>query len=73
MNYVHNSKSIKDAKLQTDRAGVKFKDQTCKNCAFYVKDKEANVGGKKAGPCQMPFAVGKFVAAEGWCSSWAKK
>ncbi len=73
VSYVANIKDIKDAKLKTERSGVQFKDQQCKACVFYVKDKEAAVGGKKAAPCQMPFAAGKFVAAEGWCSSWAKK
>lgn len=73
VNYVHNITDIKDVKLQTDRTGVKFKDQHCKACAFYVKDKETTVAGKKAAPCQMPFATGKVVAAEGWCSSWAKR
>ncbi len=73
VNYAHKNSDIKDAKLQTERAGVKFKDQKCSNCAFYQKDKESNVSGKKAAPCQMPFAAGKVVAAEGWCSSWAKK
>lgn len=73
VNYVHDVKSIKDVKLQTERAGVKFKDQNCKNCAFYQNDKEATTSGKKSAPCQMPFAAGKVVAAAGWCSSWAKK
>lgn len=73
VNYVENLAQIKDAKLQTERSGVKFKDQHCKACAFYVKDKEANVSGKKAAPCQMPFAANKAVVAEGWCTSWAKK
>lgn len=73
VNYVHDVKSIKDVKLQTERSGVKFKDQNCKGCAFYQKDKEAMTSGKKSAPCQMPFAAGKVVAAEGWCASWAKK
>ena len=73
VNYVHDVKSIKDVKLQTERAGVKFKDQNCKNCAFYEKDKEGMTSGKKSAPCKMPFAAGKVVASEGWCSSWAKK
>ncbi len=73
VNYVHDIKEIKDVKLQLERSGVKFKDQHCKGCTFYQKDKEATVSGKKAAPCQMPFATGKFVAAEGWCSTWAKK
>lgn len=73
VSYVEVNTAIKDAKLQTERSGVKFKDQHCKSCAFYQKDKETTVGGKKAAPCQMPFATGKYVAAEGWCTSWAKK
>lgn len=73
VNYVHTNSQIKDAKLQTERSGVKFKDQKCANCAFYVKDKEAKVSGKTAAPCQMPFAAGKVVSAEGWCTSWAKR
>lgn len=73
VNYVHDAKSIKDVKLQTERSGVKFKDQSCKGCAFYQKDKEGMTSGKKSAPCQMPFAAGKVVAAEGWCASWAKK
>ena len=73
VNYVELNTNIKDAKLQTERSGVKFKDQHCKNCAFYQKDKETKVSGKTAAPCQMPFATGKYVTAEGWCTSWAKK
>ena len=73
VNYVELNTTIKDAKLQTERSGVKFKDQHCKNCAFYQKDKETKVGGKTTAPCQMPFATGKYVTAEGWCTSWAKK
>ena len=73
VNYVHNNSEIKDAKLTAERTGVKFKDQKCNGCAFYQKDKEASVGGKKAAPCLMPFATGKVVSADGWCTSWAKK
>lgn len=73
VNYVHNISEIKDKALMTDRAGVKFVNQKCNACAFYTGDKETTVDGKKAAPCQMPFASGKVVAAEGWCSTWAKK
>lgn len=73
VSYVADGKDVKDKALQADRAGVKFKDQKCMGCAFYEKDKEASVGGKKAAPCKMPFANGKYVAAAGWCTSWAKK
>jgi hypothetical protein len=73
VSYVHVNTQIKDAKLQTVRTGVKFKDQRCDNCAFYTKEKEVTISRKKAGPCSMPFAVGKNVAAAGWCTSWAKK
>lgn len=73
VSYVHVNTQIKDKKLQTERSGVKFKDQQCKGCAFYVKDKEGKVGGKLSAPCQMPFTNGKNVAANGWCTSWAKR
>ncbi len=73
VSYVHNHSEIKDKALMTDRAGVKFADQNCKNCVFYTGDKETTVDGKKAAPCQMPFASGKVVATTGWCTTWAKK
>ncbi len=40
-------------------------EQQCANCALYVKVDE------KAGNC--PLFAGKHVAAQGWCSAWAKK
>lgn len=78
VSYKHDAKEIKDKTLQTERMGVKFKDQKCSTnfkpgCAFYMIDQETTVDGKKAAPCQMPFAAGKVVAEKGWCSSWAKK
>ena len=73
VNYVHNNTEIKDAALKTERAGVKFEKQQCKGCSFYTAEKETTIAGKKAAPCQMPFAAGKNVSATGWCSSWAKR
>lgn len=73
VHYAHDKKDIKDKSVQTERAGVKYADQFCHNCQFYVVGKEATVEGKKAAPCQMPFATGKNVAASGWCTTWAKK
>ena len=73
VNYVVKNSEVKDKKLMVDRAGVKFKDQKCSSCTFYQKDKEATVSGKKAAPCIMPFANGKSVSNEGWCTSWAKR
>lgn len=73
VNYVEINTAIKDKNLMAARSGVEFKNQKCKNCAFYDVSKETTANGKKAGPCQMPFASGKVVTAEGWCSSWAKK
>ena len=73
VSYVHKNSEIKDKALMVERTGVKFKDQKCSACTFYQKDKEATVSGKKAAPCIMPFANGKSVSAEGWCSSWAKR
>lgn len=73
VNYVHSNKEIKDATLKVERGGVKFEAQNCANCAFFTADKQTTVDGKKAAPCQMPFAAGKVVAATGWCTTWAKK
>lgn len=73
VKYVHNNKDVKDPALKIERNGVKFADQKCHSCNFYDKSKETTVGGKKAGGCQMPFASGKLVSAEGWCTTWAKK
>lgn len=73
VSYVAHVKDVKDKNLQVDRTGVKFKDQNCKTCSFYQKDKETTLSGKKVAPCQMPFAAGKVVLASGWCSTWAKK
>lgn len=71
--YVENHSQVKDKTLMTARGGVEFKNQKCHGCAFYDASKEVTASGKKAAPCQMPFAAGKVVSAEGWCSSWAKK
>lgn len=73
VSYAAHAKDVKDKNLQVDRTGVKFKDQSCKSCSFYLKDKETTLAGKKVAPCQMPFAAGKVVLADGWCSTWAKK
>lgn len=73
VNYAHNNKDVKDKALRIERNGVKFEAQHCKVCAFYDATKETTVGGKKAGGCQMPFAAGKLVSSEGWCSTWSKK
>ena len=73
VNYVHNSKEIKDPALKVERSGVKFENQQCKGCQFYVVAQETTIAGKKAAPCQMPFAAGKDVSVTGWCSSWAKR
>jgi High potential iron-sulfur protein len=73
VNYGASHKEITDKALQTERSGVKWVDQKCSGCAFYDKTKEVSVGGVKAAPCSMPFAAGKVVAQNGWCSSWAKK
>lgn len=41
-------------------------DRQCSSCALYQ-----GAAGSVAGGC--PIFVGRRVAAEGWCSSWAKK
>jgi hypothetical protein len=73
VNYVNDTKDVKDKVLKIERSGVKFENQHCVACSFYQKDKETTLKGKKVAPCQMPFATGKVVAEKGWCSTWAKK
>jgi|GEM_PF-621789 len=69
VNYVEQKSEVKDEKLKTARQEVPFKDQKCSNCMLYSKvgDKDK----KTAGKCTI-FA-GQLVAAEGWCTTWAKK
>ncbi len=69
MNYQHQHSDVKDAKLKTDRQGLKFDQQFCRNCSFYVK--KSTINGKEAGTCQV--LQGCLVAADGWCSTWNKK
>ncbi|MBC7754168.1 MAG: high-potential iron-sulfur protein [Moraxellaceae bacterium] len=71
LNYAHEHKDITDKTLQSERSGVKWTDQKCQGCNFYVKEKEGKASGKTAAPCQL--LANKAVAATGWCSSWAKK
>lgn len=71
LNYVVKHSDIKDKALQTEKSGVKWADQKCLTCAFYQKDKETTVSGKKAAPCQL--LPNKAVLPNAWCSSWAKK
>ncbi len=73
VSYKHLNSEVTDKAMAMERQGVKFKDQKCSGCALYQKETETTVGGKKAGKCLAPFATGKYVAADGWCSTWAKK
>lgn len=40
--------------------------QLCSNCNFY-----SGKAGEASGPCAL--FQGKLVAANGWCTAWAKK
>ena len=73
VSYKHKNTEITDKNLMADRQGVKFGEQKCHSCALYQKDTETTVSGKKAGKCLAPFATGKYVSGEGWCTTWAKK
>ena len=61
LGYVAEAKRVDTKKFPKFAAG-----QNCANCALY-QGKPAD----KAGAC--PLFAGKQVAAEGWCSAWAKK
>lgn len=70
VRYQHDKSKITDAALKIEKQGVKWADQKCSNCVLYnaVVDK---VDGKAVGKCSLfPQNV---VAAEGWCTTWAKK
>lgn len=69
LRYVHSKADVKDAALKTDRMSVKWDDQFCKNCMFYVEAGKKD--GAVVGTCQL--IPKKLVKAEGWCNSWAKK
>ncbi|MFP4131698.1 MAG: high-potential iron-sulfur protein [Thiohalospira sp.] len=55
MKYVHDAS-------ESDEAG---EGETCKNCALYTGDRDADWGS-----CSI-FG-GKEVNIDGWCNSWAK-
>lgn len=67
VNYVEKHADLKKAELKTERQGVQWEKQYCKDCQLHtvIPGQTARVG------CTL-FS-GKSVAAEGWCSSWAKK
>ncbi len=69
LNYVHDKKTIKDAKVKTERQSVAWDKQNCSNCLMYTK--LGNKGGEEVGKCQL-ISDGN-VKAQGWCNSWAKK
>ncbi len=69
VNYQHRHADVKDAKLKTDRQGVKFEAQFCDNCMLYSPVGEKS--GEKVGKCTL-FA-NQLVKGKGWCTTWAKK
>ena len=69
LNYHHDKKNV-PANLQTKKGATDFKDQACKNCAFF-KDPKGKIAADNVGTCQL-FATGK-VKETGWCMSWTLK
>jgi hypothetical protein len=69
MNYQHKHSDVKDAKLKTEKQGVKFDGQFCNNCSFYTQ--KTKIKGEDVGACQV--LPGCVVASKGWCTSWNKK
>jgi High potential iron-sulfur protein len=61
LGYKANASTVDKTKFPRYAAG-----QSCATCVLYQ-----GVAGRPSGPCAV-FA-GKSVAAEGWCSSYAKK
>jgi hypothetical protein len=61
LGYVSDASRVDTARHPTFVAG-----SNCANCALYL-----GAPGSEAGPC--PLFPGQRVAAEGWCSAWARK
>jgi hypothetical protein len=68
INYVEKHANLKDAKLKTDRQGLKWDQQFCNNCMLYTK-----VGDKSGEVGKCTLFQGQLVRGEGWCASWSKK
>lgn len=67
VNYVEKHADLKKPELKTERQGLKWEEQFCKNCQLHT----ILPGTTERMGCTL-FS-GKSVAADGWCSSWAKK
>ncbi|MCE3010798.1 MAG: high-potential iron-sulfur protein [Proteobacteria bacterium] len=68
VNYFEKHANVKDAKLKTERQGVKWEQQFCNNCMLYTK-----VGDKGGEVGKCTLFQGQLVRGEGWCASWSKK
>ena len=77
LKYTTNHATIKDATLKTERQGVKFENQFCKDCQFYQIKEEGTDKNEKVAPCQLMInpttSKSYFVKSKGWCNSWAKR
>ena len=67
VNYVEKHADMKKAELKTERQSVAWDKQFCNNCQLHT------VVAGQTGRVGCTLFSGKTVAAEGWCSSWAKK
>ncbi len=61
LGYVADAAKVDKKKFPKFAAG-----QHCANCALYQPKAGSDFGG-------CPLFAGKVVAANGWCSAWAKK
>lgn len=69
VNYHNKFSEVKDAKLKTERQGVKWGKQNCQGCMLFTAC--GKKGNDEVGKCTI-FA-GQIVKANGWCSTWNKK
>ena len=65
VGYVEDKKKVAKDK-QIDRNGTKFADQSCTNCALFVKEPNSANGKCALFPNQL-------VKPTSFCNSWAKK
>ena len=69
VNYVVKHADLKDAKLKTERQGVKWDKQVCKGCMLFTAC--GKKGADEVGKCTL--FNGQVVKASAWCSTWNKK
>jgi hypothetical protein len=69
LSYSLKHADVKKPELKTERQGVPFEKQFCKDCNFYQGAGKKN--GTEVGNCTV--LSGNNVPHDAWCSSWFKR